>query len=97
MGPTLVFAQANTKSVVDNSKPILYVEDPSKIIDYVENDKGIISIGDFVYRLKLNTKIYDAQKKLVNRYALREGQRVLIEVSDDASENNIDSIYILGK
>ena len=97
MGPSLAFAQADAKSVVDKSKPILYVEDLSLIVDYVNNEKGIVSAGDFPYRLKLNTKVYDAQNKRVNRYSLKKGQRVLIEISDDGSESRVDSIYILNK
>jgi hypothetical protein len=88
--PFVSFAEDKTEGAVD-------IKNVSKVVDYVDNTQGRVVLDDFVYILKINTKIYDAQKKLVNRYALREGQRVIIEVSDDRSENNLDSIYILGK
>jgi hypothetical protein len=97
IGPTVVFAQVNAKSVGDKSKATLYVEDPSKIIDYIDNNEGRLSLGDTPYRLKLNAKVYDQQKRLVNRYALKEGQRVLIEISKEGAGRYIDSIFILDK
>jgi hypothetical protein len=97
IGPTVAFSQASGRSVVDKSKAILYIEDPSKMIDYIDNNKGIVTLDDFPYRLTLDTKVYDPRKtKLVNRYALKEGQRVLIELSEDGLGRYLESIYILG-
>ena len=97
VGSQASFAQSNSNGVVSNSRSTLYVEDPSKVVYFVDNTKGTVILDDFAYQLKLNAKVYDQQKRLVNRYALKEGQRVLIEISKEGDGRYIDSIFILDK
>jgi hypothetical protein len=100
IGSQASFAQSNNNGVVANSRPTLYVEDPSKLVGSVDNTNGTVVIDDFTYRLKLNTKVYDQRKRLVNRYALKVGQRVLIETNVERSGRSgpyLDSIFIQSK
>jgi hypothetical protein len=97
MGSSLVFAQTNSESGVVYSDEDDSIANSPRIIDYIDHNGGRLSLDDQVYRLKLNAKVYDARKKLVNRYALKKGQRVFVEVSGDRSERYIDSVFILGK
>jgi hypothetical protein len=94
IGSQASFAQSNNNGVVSNSRPTLHVEDPSKIVYFVDNTKGTVVIDDFAYILQLNTKIYDERKRLVNRYALKKGQRVLLEISGESSGRYLESIFI---
>jgi hypothetical protein len=73
LNPLNAFAEAKAERGVADSKADLYVEEPSKMISYVDNNKGIVSLYDFAYRLKSNTKVDGSRKKLVNRYALKKG------------------------
>lgn len=97
IGSSATFAQTTSSGGSANSGPTYNVEDLSKQVDYVDNTKGTVVLDDFVYILKLNTKIYDNRKRLVNRYALKEGQRVLIEINAESSGRYLDSIFIQGK
>ncbi len=94
---SLVLAQSNEGAISTEGDS---VEDLSKVVDYIDNNTGTLILNDFIYKMKLNTKVYDQQKKVTNRYALRRGQRVIIEVSKQGSEGPgrlIDSIFILDK
>ena len=97
MAAPSTFAQSDSNGVVSNLGPTLHVEDLSKIVHFVDNTKGTVVIDDFAYILQLNTKIYDERKRLVNRYALKEGQRVLLEISGESSGRYLESIFIQSK
>jgi hypothetical protein len=97
IGSSLTFARDKSENSVVNSDESFSIEHSSKVIDYIDNTKGTVVLDDFTYRLKLNAKVYDQQKRLVNRYALKEGQRVLIEISKEGDGRYIDSIFILDK
>ncbi|MFT7492029.1 MAG: hypothetical protein ACI80S_001628 [Pseudohongiellaceae bacterium] len=97
MGAPFTFAQSdnNTDFVgLDTSNSLKNIP---KIIDFIDNDKGIVVLSDMDYRLKLNTKVYDQGKKVTNRYALKKGQRVSVKFSENRSKRYIDTIFILGK
>lgn len=48
-------------------------------INRVDNTYGLLVIDDQTYKLRLGTKVYDINKKIVTRYALEAGQNVFFE------------------
>ena len=86
-------------SLVYASEEGVSEENTFKVIDSIEHNSGTLVLDDFIYKMKLNAKVYDRQNNLVNRYALRKGQRVRIEVDKQGLSGPgrfIDVIFILG-
>ncbi len=94
--------------VISASFPIAYAEGEDsnslesalKTIDSIDNSSGTLVLNDFIYKMKLNTKVYDPRKRLTNRYALRKGQQVIVEVDEQGPKGPgrlIDSISIVGQ
>ena len=97
MGAPSTFAQSVNNTEIFDLDTSNSLENTLKIIDFIDNDKGIVVLSDMNYRLKLNAKVYDSGKKVTNRYALKKGQRVFVELSGDRSKRYIDTIFIVGK
>ena len=97
IGPSFTFAQLDSNKYIIDLDTNNSIENTLKVIDSIDNDRGIVVLSDMIYRLKLNTKVYDQGKKVTNRYALKKGQRVKIESSVKGSKRYVDTISILGK
>lgn len=65
------------------------------IIEDLTKSKSYIVIGDQQYKLKLNTKITNSKRRVLNRYALKIGQSILFKPSIQNSQLFIDSIVIV--
>lgn len=97
IGQSFTFAQDNSKNSAVNPEAPVFIENSSRVIDFIDNNDGTLVLNDMIYRLKLNAKVYDQSKKITNRYALKKGQRVDVKVSYSGSERYIDTIFIVGK
>jgi hypothetical protein len=64
------------------------------VIDRVDLENRMIIVDDSIYWFKLNTKIINKKNKLLNRYALKKGQRVAIEAKLINNRHEMDLIVI---
>jgi hypothetical protein len=67
------FAQAESKAVYQYGT-----------VDAIYHQDSAVVIGDIYYRLRLDLKVYDYRGDKVNRYSLRQGQKVAFVVDSKA-------------
>jgi len=72
---------------------------PSKTVNVVNHNQHFLVIDDFLYYMRINTKvyIYDGKNKplrKVNRYALKSGQSVTIQTSGTHEKEYVDTLLI---
>ncbi len=72
-------------------------ENNNQTIEFVDNTKGRVVIGDMEYMLRLNTKVTDSRKRQLNRYALRVGQKVKFSSSFKNKKHYLDSVVIVSR
>ncbi len=73
--------------VITNAKPM--------IVEFVDNQNGELVVNDQKYYLRLNTKVSDSDKRILNRYALKVGQRVKMKTSFEKKKYHADAIVII--
>jgi len=65
-------------------------------IHFVDNTNSRIVIDDYEYAMRIGMTVLK-ERRLVNRYALKVGQKILFRSSVDGKKRYIDSITILPK
>jgi len=92
---------ANEKQFI--SLGIVYDKDEqseqSTKLNRLDHKNNVIVVGDFLYRLPLNVKVYksrgDSSKlRSVNRYALERGQKVSVVARQSGKITYADKIFI---
>jgi len=75
-------------------------QEPVPVLDRLDHNANVIVVDDRLYSLPLNVKVYKikvdgSKKRVVNRYALKQGQNVSIDTRQSGKTTYADTIFIL--
>jgi hypothetical protein len=89
----VIGVQAQTLSIDENTLTLV----SRNTLEGVDVKKGVVVIGDQVYKLKLNTTVYDNRNRVASRYTLKKGQKVRFKPSIKNGQRFIDSIRVISE
>jgi len=91
---TIVVMSASITAQADKKQKVL------PVLDRLDHNANTIVVDDRLYSLPLNVKVYKvkvdgSQKRVVNRYALKQGQNVSVNSRQSGKKTYADTIFIL--